>query len=718
MIARVVRRLGLLALAAAACGRVGFDASDGGSTGEMADAMPDAIVVTPLGRAKAIGVGSQSTVCAVLDDGTLWCWGEARYGALPITSGTAFTLPVQIGTDTDWRRVEVGGRHGCGIRESGTLWCWGFNQFGEVGNGSMVPVTQPVQIGAATDWDDVSLGFRSSCAITTSGIVSCWGDNSAGQLGDNSVMGRTTPQVVPALPPMRQVSAGDLHTCALDANEVLRCWGYNVTGCIGDGTTTMALVPRVIAGNWRRVDANVENTAGIRADGTLWAWGNGQTNVPRQYDARTDWQEVRATLYGACAIRANGDLWCGGGGYHGITGPRLDNNGTLTHREPGARFDTLGLTIDVGCANRDGELQCIGSGNAGQLGDIAGRFDRNPHRIAGIWSAVNAAAFTTCAVDTESLLWCWGTTYYQASNRPQIPTRLDVPAVGAVAAVSVGGIAVTTIGTLWHWGEYVTDAGMSMFAVPPAELDASAWAPTASVGGDSKAAIRIDGSLYTWGRNTNGTIGDGTTTTRGAPTLIGAGYRAVSMGLIHSCAIRSDNTLWCWGSNNSGQIGNGTTNTSLSPTASAVGEWRRVEAGFGGTFAIRSDATLWSWGSNAQGRLGLGAISGTATPLQVGSATWRAIDSTWSASCGIRMDQTLWCWGENSQGQVTGTPGPNLTTPQQLGADADWDEVALGEIHACARKLDGSVWCWGSNFWGERGDGLAWRASYGPVARP
>lgn len=716
VVPRVVIAL-LVVHGVAACGRLGFEALDGGGTTD-GDAAPDAVVVTPIGRARAISTGRGSAMCAILDDGSLWCWGDTRDGSFPSAPPVPFTLPMQIGSGTDWQTIEVGGGNGCGLRAPGTLWCWGANQQGGVGTGTTQPVVEPVQIGTSSTWLAVSSGFAFTCALASDGGVWCWGANDQGQLGDNTMVARSSPQPVPGLSAI-QISVGDSHVCAVDAAGALRCWGSNSAGKLGDGTTLNALVPRRVAGTWQRVDAAVDNTTAIASDGSLWAWGNATGSSPVQRDARTDWDEIATTLYGFCATRAAGELWCRGGGNYGVTGPTLTTNNTLTQIAPASRFDTIAVSPVVACANRDQQLECIGGGFDGQLGDLAARFDRSPRQLPGLWSALSSSDFASCGIAQDGMAACWGSIASIPSEiRPQVPTLLELPPVVSLAQSGGAGVAVAASGALWHWGAHTTDAGATDYIVPPAALDATTTWIDAAIGEGFKAAVRSDGSLWTWGRNPFGQLGDGTTMARGSPTMIGTGYSEVSLGYQHGCARRTDGTLRCWGANGSGELGDGTTTQRLTPVASAAGTWSQVDAGLFGTLAIRTDGTLWGWGSNGSGRLGLGAMTGTTVPVQVGTATWSVVDAHKYTTCGIQTDRTLWCWGENDDGQHGGVIGPATNVPTKVGTDADWAEVAVGQYHACARKITGAAWCWGSNFFGLRGDGLAWRASYGPVARP
>jgi alpha-tubulin suppressor-like RCC1 family protein len=265
-------------------------------------------------------------------------------------------------------------------------------------------------------------------------------------------------------------------------------------------------------------------------------------------------------------------------------------------------------------------------------------------------------------------------------------------------------------------------------------------------------ALKGDGTLWCWGANGYGQLGDATLTDKAAPvpvTALGADVVQATAGRLHTCALKRDATVWCWGDNDSGQLGNGTTTDSSTPTPlTALGSTvAEVAAGSNLTCARKLDATLWCWGlaklgdetvwsghptpvqmtalgsdvtgisvgenhfcarkidgslwcwgMNISGQLGDGSLVDRSTPVEVTvlGHTVSIVSAGEQATCAIETDGTLWCWGW-TQG------GPTPTQVASLGADVV--EVSVGQGHTCARKADGTLWCWGANDAGQLGDG-------------
>lgn len=220
--------------------------------------------------------------------------------------------------------------------------------------------------------------------------------------------------------------------------------------------------------------------------------------------------------------------------------------------------------------------------------------------------------------------------------------------------------------------------------------------------------IKHDGSLWCWGNNMNGRIGDGTTTVRAVPTPVSGGgsWKQVSAGF-NTCAIKSDDTLWCWGSNAFGRTGlNTTVGNALTPTqVSGGGTWKSVATG-GASCGIKSDDTLWCWGPNTNGITGLNTTVGnTLVPTQVAvGTTWKFIATGSGSACAIKSDDTLNCWGSNNYG-VTGrnTSAGNTLVPTGVSGGGSWKHVDVGSLHSCGIKSDNSGHCWGYNLDGRTG---------------
>ncbi|RZK54031.1 MAG: RCC1 repeat-containing protein, partial [Hymenobacter sp.] len=246
-----------------------------------------------------------------------------------------------------------------------------------------------------------------------------------------------------------------------------------------------------------------------------------------------------------------------------------------------------------------------------------------------------------------------------------------------------------------------------------AGLASPALAQRTSLGGSHTLAIHTDGTLWAWGDNTDGQLGNNSTTGQTTPVQVGTAttWQTVSAGTNHSLAVRADGTLWAWGDNTYGQLGLGNY-VSLVPAPVQVGTattWRSVSAGQWYTLAVRTDGTLWAWGWNYYGQLGLGSSSSYPNvPTQVGTATnWRSTTAGAMHAAALRTDGTLWAWGSNYFGQLgTGSSSTgNELSPVQIGAATTWQSLDAGLYHVVALRTDGTLWAWGRNDRGQLGTG-------------
>ncbi len=221
-------------------------------------------------------------------------------------------------------------------------------------------------------------------------------------------------------------------------------------------------------------------------------------------------------------------------------------------------------------------------------------------------------------------------------------------------------------------------------------------------GGDEHSlGVRADGSLWTWGFNNAGQLGDGTVTSRRVPTKIGTDktWAKVSGGTQYSLAIKTDGSLWAWGLNNFGQLGDGTnTNKSTPVQVGTDKNWVAISAGAMHSLAIKSDGTLWSWGYNADGELGDGTNTDRNFPAQVGSSSnWATIAGGMNHSLAVASDGSLWGWGQNFDGEIGDGTRQGKKAPVRVGTDNNWSRVAAGDFHSLGVKSDGTLWAWGSN---------------------
>jgi alpha-tubulin suppressor-like RCC1 family protein len=343
-------------------------------------------------------------------------------------------------------------------------------------------------------------------------------------------------------------------------------WGWARNGALGTNDTTpnrSTPVTTFVGGtNWRQVSAGYEYMAAIKTDGTLWTWGEGGSGILGNasttdvftpittFSGGTNWQQVSCGSFHTAAIKTDGTLWVWGAG--------------------SARLGTGALSF----------------GTNTPVTTFAGGTN---------WRQVSCGRSHTAAIRTNGTLWTWGYGVYGKLGNDNISSRFT---------------PVTTFAGGTNWKQV-------------------------SCGEDHTAAIKTDGTLWTWGRGFLGRLGNNDTNNRTTPVTTFAGgtnWRQVSCGDEHTAAIKTDGTLWTWGAGTFGRLGNGVINQVWTPVTTFSGgtDWQEVSAGGSHTSAIKTDGTLWTWGYGNLGRLGNGATSGSiSTPVTTfsGGTNWQEISA-------------------------------------------------------------------------------------------
>ena len=239
-----------------------------------------------------------------------------------------------------------------------------------------------------------------------------------------------------------------------------------------------------------------------------------------------------------------------------------------------------------------------------------------------------------------------------------------------------------------------------------------------SLGGSHSAALMKDGSLYTWGGNYHGQIGDRSTTSRSRPVKITdsnvAGYlkeysvSKIAMGWIHSAAVTQDGSLYVWGSNGSGQIGDGTTTDRRSLPVKVMENVAEVSLGSYHSAAVTRDGNLYMWGSNDMGQIGDGTTTNRSRPVKI-MENIAEVSLGYDYSAAITRDGSLYLWGCNPYGQIGDGTITKRNRPVKVMENVA--EVSLGEYHSAAVTRDGNLYMWGYNSSGQIGDGTTVKIS-------
>ena len=236
----------------------------------------------------------------------------------------------------------------------------------------------------------------------------------------------------------------------------------------------------------------------------------------------------------------------------------------------------------------------------------------------------------------------------------------------------------------------------------------SSWA-SISGGWSHSAGLKTDGSLWTWGLNSYGQLGNGRSASCSTPAMVGRGtnWAKVAVGGAHTLALEKDGSLWAWGANGTGQLGNGGNQHAYAPVKiMPESRWKEITAGKSHSLGIQMDGSLWAWGRNAEGQLGDGTRASCNVPMPVGNdKDWRCAAAGEAHSIAVKEDGSLWSWGSNELGQVGDGGQSDSLSPKRIGTEDVWIAAAAGRWHTLAIRDDGSLWAWGANIWGQLGDG-------------
>lgn len=348
-------------------------------------------------------------------------------------------------------------------------------------------------------------------------------------------------------------------------------------------------------------------------------------------------QSVAAGGSHSCALTEAGDVWCWGANSVGQLG-----SGDLTLAEPYGRPSAgrvvglrqtaafLAAGANHTCAlTVKGALRCWGFNLYGQVGDGTSgetNFRSSPADVVDLGLntvAVGAGDYHTCAIDEGHRARCWGLNDVGQLGTGEMTGRVPHSRPSEVTGLQADVVAI-------------------------------------SAGGAHTCALDQDGTVWCWGSNSHGQLGDGTTTDRSSPSEVRLDTEAVavSAGGEHTCALTTAGGVKCWGRNDAGQLGDGTTDDRSLPedvvghTGGVIG----IAAGHSHTCVLTKNGRVQCWGSNGWGRLGNASIeldSFSSVPVDVGGLdAVSAVSAGGEHSCAVVADGSVWCWGKDFAGQL------------------------------------------------------------------
>lgn len=258
--------------------------------------------------------------------------------------------------------------------------------------------------------------------------------------------------------------------------------------------------------------------------------------------------------------------------------------------------------------------------------------------------------------------------------------------------------------------------GLALGVVLSTAITTPAFAARAAAGVQHSVVIASDGTVWTWGGNGNGQLGDGTITARKTPVQIPglSGVTAVAAGGYHTLALTADGIVWVWGANGDGQLGDGTTTQRLTPITIGLSSIVAIAAGDGHSAALDSTGLIWVWGRNSSGQLGDGTTTRRTAPQVVTGLSGSAIAAGYSHTLAVGTDGTVWSWGANGNGQLGDGTTTQRLAPVQMSGVSTGLAAAAGQAHSLVLRTDRSVIATGQNLYGQLGDGT-WTQRMAPV---
>ena len=326
----------------------------------------------------------------------------------------------------------------------------------------------------------------------------------------------------------------------------------------------------------------------------------------------------------------------------------------------------------------------------------------------------------------EGKIWAWGDNREGQlglgdTKSTNTPTELTVEtSFGTITAGASHSLAIDADGNVYAWGDYSKgQSGTSTTTInspTPFKIDELTAIKAVDAGKEHTLALGEDGSIWAWGGNSAGQLGNGTTTASNKPVRPevedGVTFSAIAAGGLHSVALASDNRVWVWGSNSAGQLGNGSTVSSNKPVKLEVKDGSKdvaftaIAAGRLHTLALDNEGYVWAWGEGKSGQLGQGNTANKKSPAKIkGIENVTMITAGDDHNVALDEDGKLWSWGKNTNGQLgLGSPF-SYTKPQEIKGLQDVEYISAGGSHSLALSEDGKVYGWGSNNKGQLGTG-------------
>ena len=647
--------------------------------------VPSGVTVTDIAAGSDFGL-------ALTASGTVLAWGDNSAGQLGDATTTSRTEPVAVATPADRTvaAIGAGSADGYAVTTDGAVLSWGGGAVGELGNGGSAGSTVPVfaALPSGTTVRSVAGGGGFALAVTSDGQLLAWGGGGNGDLGVGSTGNHPTPVPV-ALPSGTTVavaSAGSGFATAVTSTGTQYAWGANSYGQLGDGTTTTRTTPVPVA-----------VPSGSHVTGAA-AGGQHLLTLTPSAPAIAHVSPALAPTTGGTSVTITGSH------FTGTTSVRFGTRkAAVTDLTPTAVTVTAPphavATADIRVTN------AVGTSEPGP----ADRFSWvSSHSVIG-WGYDRFGQLGDGGAATATITPV-------AANALGATVLPGTVVTGEYAAYGISGT-----GRVYGWGDNsygdLGDGTTTPSATPVQVALPAGVVATEVVAGDQDAyAVTSTGRLFAWGYNYEGELGNGTQTDSATPVRVRLPRTArvvqVSASYGHALALTSAGTVFGWGYNADGELGDGTTDNALRPvTVHLPGRAHvtQVVAGYYHSLALTSTGAVLAWGDNSQGALGDGTTVNRLTPVRVqlpAGTTVTQLSAGFLFSSALTSAHTVLDWGYNALGQLGDGTTLNEDAPVEAQLPAGTSVASISTLYYGVEALasTGAVYSWGDNYFGDLGN--------------
>lgn len=582
-----------------------------------------------------------------------------------------------------------------------------------------------------------------SFAWNPSGQVWGWGLNNLGQLGDGTRKNKNVATLTSNLNGMAMIATGFRQNIGLKQDGTVWTWGEDSRG------NSISLSQVETLENIVSIAAGLDHYLALKEDGTIWAWGhngvgqlgNGTHNdsqIPIQVANLNSVVAITAGYYNSMALLDDGTVWIWGDSQRGLLGYTApqDYNQVVPLQVSGlSNVTQIDLShLHAAALKNDGTVWTWGFNSTGQLGDGTVKDHANPRQVSGLTDVAKiATAYDhSLALTKDGKVWSWGSnTSGQLGDGTDIQQRLSpirVAHLEGIVDIEVGemyNFAIKQNGSVWSWGNNMygqlgdgtvakknTRVLVQGIPVPTDTSAPSAPSELTLMGKTSNTAVLYwKESIDNHGVKEYLIYKDGSLL-----TTIGVDGKSIDSTIEYAVTGLAAGTTYKFTVRSKDYAGN------LSPVSNEVSVTTEhafpmnVSAGSNHTLALKSDGSVWAWGSNNSGQLGIQSGTVSSSPRMISDINSVTAITTGNAfSLALRSDGTVWAWGQNTIGQLGNTAlTPQQRTPKRIEGLTNVTAISAGSMHALALRSDGTVWAWGSNMNGELGIGST-SNSYTPV---